>query len=57
MTEGQWLSEYRKSGRDGEFQLHLARRHAIIAFHKIMRPWALPFLDWLSVRLNRAWPS
>lgn len=43
-SEGRFLSEYRRQGRDGEFQLHLARRHVLIAFHKLARPICEPIL-------------
>ena len=51
-SEGRFESEWRKQGRDSEFQVHLAKRHATIVFHKLMRPWAVPLLDRLSRWLN-----
>lgn len=48
LTEGQFLSEYRRTGRDGSFQAHLAQRHLMIAFHKLARPICEPILRALS---------
>jgi len=53
LTEGQFLSEYRRCGRDGAFQVHLAQRHMLILFHKVARPICEPILDGLTRVLAR----
>jgi hypothetical protein len=47
-AEGRFLSEYRRQGRDGEFQAHLLRRHVKIAASKLAAVVALPILSWVG---------
>ncbi|UUG69992.1 hypothetical protein SEA_ZUCKER_32 [Arthrobacter phage Zucker] len=53
LTEGQFLSEYRRTGRDGAFQAHLLQRHLLIAFHKMARPFCEPILRAMTQGVNR----
>jgi hypothetical protein len=57
ITEGQFLSQYRREGRDAEFQSHLLHRRVRILGAVVVRdlvaPWADPVCDWLERAIRR----
>jgi hypothetical protein len=53
MTEGQFLSQYRREGRDWQFQWYLLGQHLRILGATLTRP-LVPVVEWLARKLDRS---
>ncbi len=57
MTEGQFLGQYRREGRDMFFAWYLLHQHmrivGAIFIRDAVRPWAEPGLNWTAKALTR----